>query len=253
MKPRWMAGVGLAVGLGVAAWATAPQDSPDIKSLEDAAGAIHALSLQVAALELRLDTLENQQDGTAANSSPAAAPTAGSAAAAAPAGSPVMRIEAIEAVTPDEAAKIQAQQLLDEAEQLEQKASSQDTAAKSVIIDSRSAQVNDGSRQAAVRQMNALRAEAGEARRQARKNREQAKQLTAPRQVVRGWSGKRSIEAYTERDLSAALSRMPVGTYITAKWSLVDMDDKKATVRVTDITAVSRPADFVDRPAGSPK
>lgn len=247
MKPRWMAGVGLAVGLGVAAWATAPQDSPDIKSLEDAAGAIHALSLQVAALELRLDTLENQQNGTAA------APTAGSAAAAAPAGSPVMRIEAIEAVTPDEAAKIQAQQLLDEAEQLEQKASSQDTAAKSVIIDSRSAQVNDGSRQAAVRQMNALRAEAGEARRQARKNREQAKQLTAPRQVVRGWSGKRSIEAYTERDLSAALSRMPVGTYITAKWSLVDMDDKKATVRVTDITAVSRPADFVDRPAGSPK
>ena len=48
MKSRWMAGVGLAVGLGVAAWATAPQDSQDIKSLEDAAGAIHALTLKVA-------------------------------------------------------------------------------------------------------------------------------------------------------------------------------------------------------------
>jgi len=250
MKPRWMAGVGLAVGLGVAAWATAPQDSQEIKSLGDAATAIAALNLQVATLESRLEALENRTDdatgGGGSESSSSAAP------AAAPAGSPVLKVEAIEAILPDEGAKARAQQLIIDAESLEQKAATQESSASSLVVDTRVG-ADDGSRQAAHRQMQSLRQEAGNARRLARQKREEAKQLTLPRQVIRGWSGKRSVEAYTDRDLSAALSKTPPGSFISGKWTLVDMDETSATVRVSSIYAVNKPATFVDRPAGSGK
>ncbi len=247
MKPCWMTGVGLAVGLGVGALAMPTQDSAEIKSLADAAEAIQALNTQVAKLETRLEALENRSgDSTGGNaeSSSSAAP------AAAPAGSPVLKIEAIEAIQPDEGAKARAQQLIIDAESLEQKAATQESSASSLVIDNR-VSADEGSRQAARRQGQALRQEAGDARRLARQKREEAKQLTLPKQVIRGWSGKRSVEAYTERDLSAALSKMPPGTFITGKWTLVDMDEKTATVRVSSINAVSKPASFVDRPAGS--
>ena len=248
MKSRWMAGIGMAVGLGVAAWATAPQDSTEIKSLGDAATAIHALTLQVATLEARVESLENRR----AESDSGGAPAAAASPSAAPKGSPVLKVESIEAITPDDGTKARAQQLNIEAEMLEQKAASTDTASRSIIIDSR-VEADEGSRQSARRQMQALKQEAGEARRQARQKRAEAEELIKPRQVIRGWSGKRSIEAYTERDLSTALSKVSIGSFITGKWTLVEMDDQKGTVRVSSISPVSRPADFVERPAGSTK
>jgi hypothetical protein len=243
-----MVGLGLAAGLGVASWAAQSQDSTEIKSLGDAATALHALTLQVATLEARVESLEDRR----AESDSGGAPAAAASPAAAPAGAPVLKVESVEAIKPDEGTKARAQQLIVDAETLEQKAAATETASRAIIIDSR-VEADEGQRQSARRQMQSLKQEAGEARRQARQKRSEAEELTKPRQVIRGWSGKRSVEAYTERDLSAALSKVAMGSFLTGKWTLFEMDDQKATVRVSSITPVSKPADFVERPTGSPK
>lgn len=244
MKTYGVVGIGLAVALSVAALAMQQPnaDDPQVKTLADADAAIHALTLKVSALEKRLDTLEGRGVAAAAADE--------SVAAALPATSQAMLIESIETVKADQTVETRIRELENQADALEKEASSLDTAAQSITIDTRS-EVDYGPRQAARRQQAALKQQAGDARREARQKREEVKDLKEAKQIVRGWSGKRSIELITERDLSATLSKIGPGKFITAKYTLIDINDDLAVVRASSITEVARPAGFVDRPKGN--
>ena len=72
--------------------------------------------------------------------------------------------------------------------------------------------------------------------------------MALPRQVILGWTGKKSVELRTEKDLSAMLKDVRPGTFVTAKGMLLDADDHSATAIITSISVVAAPANFVERP-----
>lgn len=188
MKSVAYLGLGMIAGLGMLALAAqAPsQDVPISKTLADADATIYALALRVEGLEKRLDQLE----------------TGGAQIAAVPAaGAPVMKVESIETVQPDEQTMITIRQLELDASGLEQQASAMTTAAASVIIDN-DPDSDTSTRSSSLRQQSSLKNQAGDLRRQAKQKREEIKKLSAPHQVIKGWSGKKSVELRTERDLS---------------------------------------------------
>ena len=238
MKTVGLISVVLVVSLGVVAVASQSQtdESPDIKTLADADAAIHALTLRVAALEARLD-------GTSPDAASGHAPVPSPAAGA-------LKVESIETVQPTDDAKAEAKAIQVEADQLEQQADSMDTNISSISVNSGSG-ISDSARSAARRQVNTYKTQMSEARRSAKEKRKQADALLAPRQVIRGWSGKKSVEAISDRDLSAQLKGVVVGSYITADWTMVDMDDDSAKVTIRSIKSVAKPAGFVERPASA--
>jgi hypothetical protein len=241
MKLLEYVGVGLVIGVGVGVAALASQtpqsQSPDIKSFGDAEAAIHELTLRVASLESRLESME----GSDASVKPTAAPSLGAA---------VLKVESIETITPTEETQQEAKALIIEAEGLERQAETFEASAAGITIDSGQG-VTDTARSSARKQISSFKSQAGDARRQAKQKRKQAEAMVAPRQIIRGWSGKKTVEARTEKDLSSQLRNVAVGSFITATWTLVDMDDTTATVNVTSVRSVAAPAGFVERPAGS--
>lgn len=240
MKLLGYVGVGLLIGVGVAALASQapPTNAPDIKTLGDADAAIAELSMRVASLEARLEAMEG--GGEAAHADAAPAP-----------GTPVVKVESIETVMPDEQAKQEAKALTIEAENLERHAEALEASAAGVTIDTSPA-VTDSARSAARKQIASFKNQMGEARRQAKAKRKEAEAMLAPRQIIRGWSsGKKSVEAHTAKDLSAQLKNVKVGSFITGAWTLVDATETSATVTLSTIRVVAAPAGFVERPAGS--
>ncbi len=234
MKRLAYFGLGTVFGLGMLALAAqAPsQDAPSSKTLADADATIYALTLRVEGLENRLDQLE-----------------AGGAqiAAVASAGAPVMKVESIETVQPDEQTMITIRQLELDVTGLDQQASAMTTAAASITIDN-DPDTEASVRNSSLRQQASLKSQAGDYRRQAKQKREEIKKLSAPHQIIKGWSGKKSVELRTERDLSAMLKDVRIGSFVTAKGTLLDADDSSATAVITSITVVSAPANFTDRP-----
>ena len=239
MKTVGLISVVLVVSLGVVALASQSNtdETPDIKTLADADAAIHALTLRVAALEARLDG--TSPDAASGHAAPAPSPAAGA-----------LKVESIETVQPTDDAKAEAKAIQVEADQLEQQADSMDTNISNVSVNSGSG-ISDSARSAARRQINTYKTQMSEARRSAKEKRKQADALLAPRQVIRGWSGKKSVEAISDRDLSAQLKGIVVGSYVTADWTMVDMDDDSAKVTIRSIKSVAKPAGFVERPASA--
>ena len=239
MKLLGYVGVGLLIGVGVAALAsqTPSTNAPDIKTLGDADAAIAELSMRVASLEARLEAMESGDSTSRLAPAP-------------PPATAVLKVESIETIMPSEETMQEAKAITIEAENLERSAEAFEASAAGITIDSGPG-VTDSARAASRKQISSFKNQAGEARRQAKQKRKQAEAMVAPRQVIRGWSGKKSVEARTEKDLSAQLKNVAVGSFITANWTLVDMDDTTATVNVTSIKAVAAPAGFVERPAGS--
>src|SRR6185503_11250951 len=230
MKIFGVVGLGLAVGIAVAAFATqspkAGQDATSIKSLADAEAAIDALTLRVNLLEQRLEKMEG-----------------GDQAAMPAVGAPVMKVESIETIQPDAETLAQIRQLNADADSLDDKAAALESSASSISIDN-SPDADAAARSAMLKQRNSIKSQGGEARRQARQKRDEAKRLATPRQIIRGWSGKKSVELRTDRDLSATLGTIRVGSFVTAKGSLLDADDSSVTAMITSISAVAAPANF---------
>jgi len=226
---------------GSTLWATQSTDSQDARSITRMHAQMDQMQDQIDDLDTRVFMLETlvHDDMSSAGSAELPADRDRDLKR-------VMKLEVIDQAPVDSGKLSRAQDMLEEAEEWEQKAErlerriAQQRATRDI---GHGAHDNDSTRELG-RVLGRYRREARNARGEGLRLKREAEE---PKQIIKGWDGERKVVLHATRNLASMLDDISAGEFLTWDGRRTYLSEAVARYKVTSVQAAPQPEDFTTR------